>query len=130
MSAAFLASLRRCRRPIVTIAVGLVLLQTLLAGLVTAQAAAANPFSTVICHDAAGAGSDDGTAPDTGKARPVCCTLCMAAAPALPPDHLPAVVRLKLGHAAGLSSPPCIVITLDPRAVRAGRSQAPPHSST
>jgi hypothetical protein len=123
---------RQYRRAVAMIAAGLVVLQTLLAGLATAQAAAlaANPFAAVICHADLGAGSDDGTAPDTGKATPVCCVFCTAAAPVLPPDPVSAVTRCHRGYASGLTARSRIVIAIDPRAVRAGPSQAPPHSST
>jgi hypothetical protein len=131
MAAAFLTSLRQCRRPIATIAVGLVVLQTLLAGLMVAQAAAlaVNPFA-VICHTTPATDAGDGTAPDGGKVAPVCCIACTATGPALPPGQLPAMTQFDLEQASGPAMLSRITIAIDPRAVRAGSSQAPPRSST
>jgi hypothetical protein len=99
---------------------------------VTAQAAAvaADPFAAVICHTAPGTDPGDGTAPDTGKFSPLCCIACAATGPALSPGQLPAITHFDLGSASGLTTAPHIVIAIDPRAVRAGSSQAPPHSSS
>lgn len=128
----FLTYLHRFRRISVVVAVGLVMLQTLLAGLATAHAAslAANPFAGAICHGIGNGEADpaDGTAPDKDIAA-LCCAFCTAITTALTSGHadrgMPFGIR---GHAIA----PTMVglaIPLNPRAVRAGPSQAPPSSS-
>jgi hypothetical protein len=130
--ATFLIYLRQYRRPIVVIAAGLVVLQGMLAGLATAQAAAlaANSFTAVICHGAGDADPADGGAPNSGKIYAVCCAFCTAAASALTPGQAMAAGRFDLGREPAGPALSRAVIALDPRAVRAGSSQAPPSSST
>jgi hypothetical protein len=123
-----LTYLRRFRRPIVVIASGLVLLQGMLAGLSTAHAAAlaANPFAGAICHSAGGADPAGGTAPDGGKDSAICCTFCTATAAGLAPDHAPVPARFGFGRDPRTAAFTHTAIPIDPRAVRAGSSQAPP----
>ena len=82
-----------CRRAIVSIAAWLVVLQAFFAGVAIAQTGATLSFDPVaaaaICHGSGGAGSDDTTAPETGKVRHLCCAYCMSAAPAVPPPAVP-----------------------------------------
>jgi hypothetical protein len=111
------------------IAAWLIVLQSFLTGLATAQAgiAMADPLATgVICH---GTGDrDGGTAPalpDAGAAWHLCCNYCIAAAPALPPPSAqicPAPVPL----AAAMQRLTDFTIVVARGAVRAGSSQAPP----
>jgi hypothetical protein len=123
-----LTYLRRFRRAIVVVATGLVLLQAMLVSLSTAQAAAlaANPFAGVICHSGGGAEPADGTAPESGKVSPICCAFCTASAAGLAPDHVPFPTHP--GFRAEPRTPVLfhVAIPVDPRAVRAGFSQAPP----
>jgi hypothetical protein len=123
-----LTYLRRFRRPIVAIATGLVLLQAILAGLSTAHAAAlaADPFAAVICHSAGNADPADGTAPDSGKVSAICCAFCTATAAGLAPEYAPLPAGFGFRPEPGTRALFQTVITIDPRAVRAGSSQAPP----
>jgi hypothetical protein len=126
--ATFLTYLRRFRRPIVVMATGLILLQAMLAGLATAHAVAlaANPFAEVICHGAGDIDPADGTAPDSGKNSAICCAFCTAAGSAVAPDLAPSTARFALGREPMVPGLSRAKIAVDPRAVRAGSSQAPP----
>ncbi|HZD62722.1 MAG TPA: hypothetical protein VE200_08000 [Xanthobacteraceae bacterium] len=103
-------------------------LQAFFAGVAIAQTGAILTFDPVaaaaICHGSGGAGSDDTTAPETGKVRHLCCAYCMSAAPAVPPPAAPDVLQsrpiLRLVTYSGFT------LVLAHQAVRAGRSQAPP----
>jgi Protein of unknown function (DUF2946) len=128
--------LRRCRRPIVAIAVVLTVLQSVLVGLATAQVAAAavpGPFDSAICHGAGGSGTPDGTgsADQRGSDQHAntCCTFCLAAAPGLPALDAPDVPGLRRVRV----SVPAVchggAATIPWRAVRAGRSQGPPSAT-
>jgi len=117
---------RRRRRPIVLIAVWLVVLQAFLAGFAAARAGAvlASDPVDVICH---GAGSTDpggGTAPD--QIWHLCCTYCLSAAPALAPPDVPGVILRDSGHTAQPITFQRFIVVIAPGAVRAGSSQAPP----
>jgi hypothetical protein len=133
MPLGLIAHLRRCRRPAVMIAAGLIAAQAVLAGLALAQAALVltpnladvSDFA-VICHGNGGAGSDGGTAPDPAKNPHPCCVSCVAGAP---PATLPAqliVLRSDRCRAAKSRTLCAASIRVAPRAVRAGYSQAPP----
>ena len=120
----FIAALRQLRCPIVLIAVAVLVTQTLVAGLATAEAAARiAAFGTgagIICHG----NGEDGTAP-SGQAAHECCTFCTTAGPAaLSPG------TVVLGHLAILRHADPLTPSRDlhrlPRAIRAGPSQAPP----
>jgi hypothetical protein len=133
MPLGLIARMRRCRRPAVMIAVGLIAVQAVLGGLAMAQAALAltpNPADvaefTVICHGNGGVGSEPGTAPDPVKNRHPCCASCVAgAAPATLPAQL---IGLRLERCRAVKSRTLCAapVLIAPRAVRAGPSQAPP----
>ena len=117
-----------CRRAIVSIAAWLVVLQAFFAGVAIAQTGAALAFDPVaaaaICHGSGAAGSDDTTAPETGKVRHLCCAYCMSAAPAVPPPAVPNVLQPRpISRPVAFSG---FTLVLAHQAVRAGRSQAPP----
>jgi hypothetical protein len=127
----FIALMRRHRRPVVWLAAGLLVLQALLAGLATAQAAVMlsgelGAGFAVICHGNGGASPDTGSGSDLPKDWHSCCGACTAgAAPAV----LPAL--LDVAGASLLSAPAsprlrAASLSIVPRAVRAGPSQAPP----
>jgi hypothetical protein len=119
----FIAALRQLRRPIVLIAVAILVLQTLVAGLATAHAAArpaADAAGIILCHG----NGDDGTAPQ-GQAAHDCCTLCTAAAPVGVAPSLVVLARLDLVRNPEALKPSGGPHRL-PRAIRAGPSQAPP----
>jgi hypothetical protein len=123
-----LTYLRQFRRPIIVMATGLVLLQAMLAGLSAAHAVAlaANPFAGVICHGAGDIDPADGTAPDSGKDLAICCAFCTATAAGLAPEHAPFAAHSRFGREPRFPAFAHPATTLDPRAVRAGPSQAPP----
>jgi hypothetical protein len=133
MPLGLIAHLRRCRRPAVMVAAGLIAVQAVLAGLAMAQAALALTPNlaevadfAVICHGNGGAGSDNGTAPDPVKSQHPCCTACVAGAP---PATLPAqLIVLRTGRCRAVKSRTLCAasIRVAPRTVRAGYSQAPP----
>ena len=115
------------RHAIALIAAWLVVLQALLAGVATAQAAAMQASSGAvgaICHGAAGTGSADGTAPADANVPHLCCDYCTSAAPAIVPPG-----PLWLGdvcHAARPAVFSSFILVISLGAIRAGRSQAPP----
>jgi len=119
----FIAALRQLRRPI-EIAVAILVLQTLVAGLASAHAAAGfmaggTEFG-VLCHG----NGDDGTVPRTDPAHN-CCIFCTGTGPvALTPAWVVLAQFRILGH-SGARSAVHDLIRL-PRAIRAGPSQAPP----
>jgi DUF2946 family protein len=128
-----LEQVRQCRRPLIAVAIILVVLQVLVSGLASARAAAmsASPFDVgVICHGA-GNGAGNGAAPPAddpsgpSAAKDLCCTFCAAAAPAL--SVTPPVVG-HLGQAGTDRLTPLArhFVLITHRAVRAGLSQAPP----
>ena len=85
MPTAFIPPFRR--RLVAVIALWLVVLQSFLTGVATAQAGAAmsDPLAAaVICHSSGGGGDTaDPAVPDAGKVWHLCCSYCMAAAPVL-----------------------------------------------
>jgi DUF2946 family protein len=125
-----LDQLRHCRRPLIAVAVMLVVLQALVSGLASARAAvmSANPFDAgVICHGAGGGPelpADDSSG--SGFARDLCCTFCTAAAPALLTVTPPVVGHVERAGTDRLTQPARDHVLITPRAVRAGLSQAPP----
>jgi hypothetical protein len=117
------------RRPVAAIAFWLVVLQSFLSGVATAQAGAAlaDPLAAaVICHSGGG-GSDPAapSQPDAGAAWHLCCSYCVAAAPALlPPSWQVGRADTVAGSAVlPLSN---FIIVVAHEAVRAGPSRAPP----
>jgi len=130
MTPGFLNQLRYCRRPLIAVAVMLMVLQALVSGLASARAAvmSANPFDAgVICHGAGGGPelpADDSSG--SGAARDLCCTFCAAAAPALLTVTPPIVGHVERAGTDRLTLPALDYILIAQRAVRAGLSQAPP----
>jgi hypothetical protein len=125
----FWTYLRRFRRISVAVAVGLVMLQSVLAGLATAHAAAlaADPFAGAICHGSGNGNADppDGTTPEKDLAA-LCCASCSAITSALTSAAAPIAVFLRVGGDATAPIPCHAIMPRDARAVRAGPSQAPP----
>jgi hypothetical protein len=126
------AILRQGLRPIALIAVGLLVLQTFLAGLATAQAATSplqDAFGAgAICHGAGGAepaAAPEGAPPDGSQAWNLCCAVCVAASGAVLPVGAPALQRFEFVRNARAAIVPGPV-PVARRAVRAGSSQAPP----
>jgi hypothetical protein len=126
----FLDQLRHCRRPLIAVAVMLVVLQALVGSLASARSAAflASPFAAagVICH---GGGSSEPPAegtPVSGGARELCCTFCAAAAPALLSVTPPVIGHVEPAGADRVARPAHDLVLISRRAVRAGPSQAPP----
>jgi hypothetical protein len=122
----FITAMRQLRQPIVVLAVGVLVLQMLVAGLSMAHAAArlaaADADAIILCH-----GNDSGGRPGTGsgKAAHECCAFCTAAEPAaLPAGSTPVLTRLAPVWQAELAALPDVRTI--PRAIRAGPSQAPP----
>ena len=116
------------RRAIVSIAAWLVVLQAFVAGVALAQTGATLTFDPVaagaICHGSGGTGSDDTTAPETGKVRHLCCAYCMSTAPAVPPPAVPDALQPRpISRLLAYSG---FTLVLAHQAVRAGQSQAPP----
>jgi len=130
MTPGFLNQLRYCRRPLIAVAVMLMVLQALVSGLASARAAvmSANPFDAgVICHGAGGGPelpADDSSG--SGAARDLCCAFCAAAAPALLTVTPPIVGHVERAGTDRLTLPALDYTLIAQRAVRAGLSQAPP----
>jgi hypothetical protein len=116
-----------CRHAIVAIATWLIVLQAFLAGVAAAQAAAtpASVAGDAICHGSpASADGPDGTTPEEGKARHLCCVACTSAAPALAAPEAPKPLQLlPASRPAAFAS---FIVVIAPGAIRAGLSQAPP----
>jgi hypothetical protein len=119
----FIAALRQLRHPIVLIAIAILVLQTMVAGLATGHAVARiatfGAHAGIICH---GNGADD----FSGADRPAhdCCTFCTAAEPAAWAAATPVLERLdplrRVETTAASGIHPVA------RAIRAGSSRAPP----
>jgi hypothetical protein len=126
VSTGFLDILRQCRRPLIAVAIALVVLQTFVAGLAVAQSSSfLEPFEAgVICHGAGGAEPASDPASDSHKA--LCCLFCAATAPALLPVTSPVSGRIEHAAVGRVPSASHDVVLIVPRAVRAGPSQAPP----
>jgi hypothetical protein len=119
----FIAALRLLRRPLVRLAVAILLLQAVVAGLASGHVAAQiATFGAdgVICH---GTG-DDGSAPARTAVHD-CCVLCTGAAPATLVATTPVFARLTPAQDIGHAENPAHVRHAQ-RAIRAGPSQAPP----
>jgi hypothetical protein len=127
----FWTCLRRFRRISVGIAVGLVVLQTVLAGLATAHAAAlaADPFVGAICHGNGNSDPANGTSPEQDLAA-LCCAFCAIISAALTCGDASIVVLFRTAIDAATPIFSHDRVPRDARAVRAGSSQAPPNSST
>jgi hypothetical protein len=114
------------RRPVAALALWLVVVQTFLAGVATAQAGAAmaDPLAgAVICHS--GGAASDPAQPDAGMVRHLCCSYCISAHTALPPPAWHAGPADQGGTTAVLPFAEFVIVTAR-EAVRAGSSQGPP----
>ena len=119
----FIAALRQLQRPLVLLAVAILVLQTLVAGLASAHAAARIATfgaDAVICHG----NGEDGSAP-AGKAAHDCCTFCTNPGPVALSANAPVLDRLTPAHRVAQADNPGDVRPSG-RAIRAGPSQAPP----
>jgi hypothetical protein len=127
VSTGFLDILRQCRRPLIAIAIALVVLQTLVTGIALAQSATSlEPFDAgVICH-AGGDGSTSTSDLPSDSHKALCCVFCIATAPALLPAAPPVTQRLALVAQNGSSAASQDIVLIARRAVRAGPSHAPP----
>lgn len=125
--------LRQGRRPLIAAAVGLVLLQTLVAGLARAQSAAllapllaASPLEAGAICQGAGGEPPAGGAPGSGASRDACCAFCAAGAPMLGSVTPPLVGYVDQAGTNRLPLGAHDLVLMARRAVRAGPSQAPP----
>jgi len=119
----FIAALRQLQRPLVSLAVAILLLQTLVAGLASAHIAgqiATFGADAVICH---GTGDDGSTPPQ--KAAHDCCTFCTNAGPVVLSAATLVIARLAPAFEIVRADGPADVRP-SRRAIRAGPSQAPP----
>jgi hypothetical protein len=123
----FTIALYRFRRPIILIAVWLLVVQTLIAGLTNARAMAmlADPIGgAVICHGASGEPTG-GPGPDQGDAW-LCCGWCSTTAPAAALPQVPSVTFAAITGVLAQMPVVASAPSRPTRAVRAGPSQAPP----
>jgi hypothetical protein len=120
----FIAALRQSQRPLVLLAVAILLVQTLVAGLASAHTAARiatfGADAGVICH-----GNDDGSTPAGTPAAHDCCAFCNNPGPVALSAGAPVVDRLIPAHRTDGADAPNDVRP-GRRAIRAGPSQAPP----
>ena len=120
----FIAALRQLQRPLVLLAAAILLLQALVSGLASAQAAARiatfGADAGLICHD----NGKDGSAP-AGTAAHDCCASCTNPGPVALSAGAPVTEWLTPTLRAGAAAVPGDV-RLTPRTIRAGPSQAPP----
>jgi hypothetical protein len=115
------------------IAAALMVLQVMVAGLLSAQAAAAamaGPFEAVICHGGAGSGGTTANLPDGSAPADqhwnACCAFCLAASSAPVLAQAPEAVSPPVTTADVPLAWHEPAVPIDRRAVRAGSSQAPP----
>jgi hypothetical protein len=116
-------------RTIVTIAVGLIVLQAFLAGLAVARAALAlaDPLgAAVICHRGASGNTDDGTPPEPIKAIHLCCYACIAGSPTATLPEQVVLPGFELCRGSTRRGACASDVRIAARAIRAGQSQAPP----
>jgi hypothetical protein len=121
----FITALRQLQRPLVLLAVAILLVQTLVTGLASAHTAARiatfGADAGVICH---GDGEDGSTPAGTAAAHD-CCAFCNNPGPVALSAGVPVINRLTPAHRAGAADAPADVRP-GRRAIRAGPSQAPP----
>jgi hypothetical protein len=120
----FIAALRQLQRPLVLLAVAILLLQTLVAGLASAHAAgriATFGADAVICL---GHGEDGSTPAGTAAAHD-CCAFCTKPGTLALSADAPVIHRLMPACRADAADAPGDVRPAR-RAIRAGPSQAPP----
>jgi len=117
-------------RPAAAIALWLVVLQSFLSGFALAQAGAAmaDPLgAAVICHSGGGGGDPAAPErPDAGAVWHLCCSYCMATAPALLPPPSALAGRADAGIATAVHRLADFIVVIARQAVRDGPSQAPP----
>ncbi len=116
------------RRPLMLLAAWLVVLQAFLAGVATAQAGAmsvADPLA-VVCHGAGGGSSTDTPLSDAGKAWHLCCTVCLASAPALLTPDAGAAIGVAVFRDLRRPALADFGVVRERAAIRAGPSQGPP----
>jgi hypothetical protein len=123
----FITALRQLQRPLVQLAVAILVVQTLVAGLASGDTAARiatfGADAGVICHG----NGDDGSTPG-GKAAHDCCTFCNNPGPVALSADVPVIGRLTPAHRTRAADTPGEVGP-GRRAIRAGPSQAPPTSA-
>ena len=124
----FIAALRQLQRPLVLMAAAILVLQTLVAGLASAHAAARiatlatfGADGGAICHG----NGDDGSDPATAAAHD-CCVFCTNPGPVALSAGSMLVERLAPAHRAADEAHGSADIRRGLRAIRAGPSQAPP----
>jgi hypothetical protein len=121
--------MRQLRRPIAALAIAIMVLQTLVAGLATVspRLRADDAALGIICHsNGVGHGGDNaGSGTGPGQARHDCCAFCTAAGPATLAPGETASVRLPL-RATGTLIAAAFNVQPVRRAIRAGPAQAPP----
>jgi hypothetical protein len=116
------------RLPVMLLAAWLLVLQAFLAGVAMAQAGAmsvGDPLA-VVCHGAGGGSSTDAPANDAGTARHLCCTVCLASAPALLAPEASTLTGNEVFREAPRPVLADFGVVLARTAVRAGPSQGPP----
>ncbi len=121
----FIAAMRQFRRPIAGLAVLILVLQALVAGLATAATAArvAGFDAGILCHGTGEAPSEPGS--NSSPPAHDCCVYCTVAAPAALTPKLSEVGRVE-PFKSSARLPATEHVTPTPRAIRAGPSQAPP----
>ena len=122
----FIAALRQSQRPLVLLAAAILLVQTLVAGLASGDAAARIATfgaDAVICHG----NGEDGSTPGTpaGKATHDCCTFCANPGPVALSADTPLLEQLEPAWRIAQADHPGDARPAG-RAIRAGPSQAPP----
>lgn len=119
----FIAALRQLQRPLVSLAVAILLLQTLVAGLAGAHIAgqiATFGAGAVICHG----NDEDGSTPVQKRAHD-CCSFCTNAGPVALCPTAPIIAHLTPALALVRADEPADWRPAQ-RAIRAGPSRAPP----
>jgi hypothetical protein len=120
----FIAALRQSQRPLVLLAAAILVLQTLVAGLASAHAAARiatfGADAGVICH-----GNGEGGSAPAGKVAHDCCSFCTNPGPVALSANAPLLDRLTPAQRVAQADNPGDVRPTR-RAIRAGPSQAPP----
>jgi hypothetical protein len=121
----FIAALRQLQRPLVLLAAAILVLQTLVAGLAGAHAAARiatfGADGGIICHG----NGEDGSTPAGTAAAHDCCAFCTNPGPVALSTDAPVIDRLTPALRADAADAPGDVRPAR-RAIRAGPSQAPP----
>jgi hypothetical protein len=115
-----------CRSGLAVIAAWLVVLQSFLAGVATAQAGTLLAGDPVICHGTGG-GSSQPAIPDAERTLHLCCVYCSSAGPPALTGGALTPANLEPSSDWRSIAVPGFTIILQPRIVRAGTSQAPPN---